>query len=73
MSTKFTIEVASVPDRDSWIAEIWNGEDLIAEISRDDEGVPLLELYVPQGSSVVRVDMREFLGALAEAQAKLGL
>ncbi len=30
----FTIEIASVPDRDDLVAEIWDGSEMVAEVHR---------------------------------------
>ncbi|MBB4080020.1 hypothetical protein GGR28_002647 [Lewinella aquimaris] len=32
-----TIEIASVPDRENLVAEIWAGDKMIAEITQEDE------------------------------------
>lgn len=49
---KLTVEIASVPDRDHLVAEIWLEDEMIAEATQDDAGVFILELYPnPNGGS----------------------
>ena len=69
----FSIEIASVPDRESWVAEIWWDDKLFAEISRQRDGTPLLEIYPRDGSGLWNFVLKAFAIALAEAQSKLGL
>lgn len=43
---EFTIEIASLSDREELIAELWFGADQVAELSRDN-GSLTLQLYGP--------------------------
>lgn len=43
----FKIEIASVSDRDDLVAEIWQSDQMIAEIRRTADGRPLIEIYPP--------------------------
>ncbi|MFA5306769.1 MAG: hypothetical protein WC365_04945 [Candidatus Babeliales bacterium] len=64
---KFNIEIVSVPDRNKLVAEIWNKEDLIAEINQEKDSLEIA-LYPLQK---VTFDFQEFLKALETAKVKL--
>ena len=59
----FTVEIASVLDRDDLVAEIWLGDAIVAELHRDngnESGQPWC------------FDLSDWLAVLSEAQRKLG-
>jgi hypothetical protein len=58
------IVIASVPDRDNLVAEIWLRETMIAEVNSEG-GIINLELY--PGSKVV-LPLNEFLEVLNDAK-----
>lgn len=64
---KFEIIIASVPDREHLVAEIWYTEILIAEISQENEKLEI-ELYQ---FKKVKFVFDEFLDALNSAKEKL--
>jgi hypothetical protein len=64
---KFKIEIASVPDREHLVAEIWHNEILIAEISQEDEKLEI-ELYQFEK---ITFEFEEYLNALNSAKKKL--
>jgi hypothetical protein len=66
----FSINLASLPDRDSVVAEIWRGKYLLAELRRE-AGALRLQLYSgPQGDHW-DVPHEEFVQALMQAQQRL--
>lgn len=66
MSDELTVTIASVPDRDDVVAELWVGDEQCGEVSR--EGSTLrLELYARPGGVPWRVAFDEFLEVLKEA------
>jgi hypothetical protein len=68
----FTIEIASVPDRDDLVAEIWWGDAMVAELHRGASGATQIEIYPTQSRDSWSFDLASWLAALAEAQRKLG-
>lgn len=68
----FTVEIASVPDRDALVAEIWWGDVMVAELHRDASGATAIEIYPTQSREPWTFDLASWLAALAEAQQKLG-
>ncbi len=66
-----TIEIASVPDRDDVVAEIWQDNNMVAEMRRAIDGRFTLEIYANQGHNSWVFDLQEWLAALAEARKRL--
>ena len=73
--SKFTVEIASVPDRDELVAEVWSGDQLLAEL-RVEAGVVRIQLYPPpdgppDGAPHWDVPYDELLAALQTARTRL--
>lgn len=68
----FTIEIASVPDRDDVVAEIWWGDAMVAELHRGASGGVAIEIYPAESYAPWSFDLASWLAVLAEAQRKLG-
>jgi len=64
---QFKIEIASVPDRDKLVAEIWYGTELIAEINHEHNNLEI-ELYL---DGKITFDYQEFINTLKAAKNKL--
>jgi len=64
---KFLIEIASVPDRENLVAEIWYSDILVAEINQEKKR---LEIEFFQSKNVV-FDLEEFSNVLQMAKEKL--
>lgn len=47
MSTDLQIQIASVPDREELVAEVWSGREQVAELRRTADGVRV-QLYAPR-------------------------
>ena len=77
-ASKFSVEVASVPDREGVVAEVWLGDQLLAELRLEAE-VVRIQLYSPNGSPDGPPDgaphwdvpCDELLAALQTARARL--
>lgn len=65
---KYTIEIASVPDKENLVAEIWIDGTMIAEISQD--GVAQVEFLCGENQSLV-VDFALLIEALQSGLKKL--
>jgi hypothetical protein len=66
---EFTIEISSPIDRENLVAEIWRGDELIAELNFENEQIEL-EIYVKEGFKLsLNCDL--FLSTLIAAKAKL--
>lgn len=64
---KIRIEIASVPDRENLVAEIWFNESLIAEINQEQNDLKI-EFYASKNQSL---PFDELLEALIKAKDKL--
>lgn len=65
------VEVASTPDRDGLVAEIWWDNQMIAEVRKSGDGDLYVDLY-PSPSRVpwsFRLD--DFMRAMKEAERRL--
>lgn len=69
---KLTIEVTSVPDRDNLVAEIWQEDEMVAEIERVPDGRFVVELYPSPNQEPWSFDLGDWMAALSEAQRRLG-
>ncbi|MCI0917270.1 hypothetical protein JNA64_08845 [Pseudomonas stutzeri] len=65
------VEIASVPDRDDLIAEIWQEDEMVAEIQRSPDGRFVLELYSSPGQRPWSLDFECWMTALFEAKRRL--
>jgi hypothetical protein len=70
MTTKIEIVIASLPDRDNLVAELWCENKQLGELSQEHENL-ILELYPnsSQNSWIFRLD--EILEVLEQAKYKL--
>jgi len=68
--SKFKIEITSPPDRDNLVAEIWFGDNHIAEINTECDGYEI-ELYKPVKTEYWTFVLDEFLEVLQEAKKRL--
>lgn len=66
----FQIQLASVPDRDGLVAEIWFGEELVAEL-RTSDGALRCQLYAPANGVHWDLPYGEWIDALRRAEERL--
>jgi len=64
------VEITSMPDRDSLVAEIWLDDAQVAEVSREESGVQI-EVYPLPGGAPWKVDVDEFNRAIKAAIDRL--
>jgi hypothetical protein len=69
--TAFTIQIASVPDRERVVAEVWRGDEMVAELRREPNAEIRLQVYVGSGERWVDLPYQEFLRALDLARSHL--
>jgi hypothetical protein len=67
----FTVEIASVPDRDEVVAEIWWGDAMVAELHRNTGGEVQIEIYPRESGSSWEFDLSSWIATLTEARRKL--
>lgn len=65
----FEIIIASPPDREKLVAEIWRSSKMIAEINQENEKLEL-EIYLEKEESL-KLDYKVFLEVLKDACEKL--
>ena len=68
--SSFSINLASLPDRDSGVAEIWHGKYLLAELRREGDALRL-QLYPGPNGAPSDVPHRDFVQALVHAEQHL--
>jgi hypothetical protein len=67
----FSVEIASVPDREDLVAEIWLGNEMVAEMQRKPDGCFLLELYPRHHQNPWSFELQDWMEALSEARRRL--
>ena len=70
MITTFRIDIASVPDRDEPVAELWYGDEQVAELRRES-GEHRLQVFAPRSVTVWDFSFDDFLTALDTARRRL--
>lgn len=68
---KFVIQIASVPDRDRAVAEIWFGEAMVAELHVVPDGTFELDIFARESSGPWFFDLESWLTALVDARSAL--
>lgn len=66
----FSINLASLPDRDNVVAEIWHGKYLLAELRREGDALRL-QLYPGTNGAPWDVPHQDFVQALVHAEQHL--
>ena len=64
-----TIEIASPPDRENLVAEIWLEEQMIAEINQENNNLEL-EIFIKEKGKL-KLNYDDFLETLEKAKKKL--
>lgn len=67
----FTIEIASVLDRDEVVAEIWYGDAMVAEVRRVENDGLQIDIYPQDSNAPWSFELQSWLATLAEAQRKI--
>jgi hypothetical protein len=69
-STRLTITLASPPDRNKLVAELWVGDSQLAEVSREN-GAPILEIYPNPAGGPWRIKLEDLKVSLNQAEKSL--
>ena len=64
------VQIASLPDKEKVVAEIYYAGELFAEISQEGDS-PLLEIYHPKARKSWQLDLDAVLRILTSARAHL--
>jgi hypothetical protein len=67
----FIVELASSPDRDELVAEIWWNDQMVAEVRRASDGSRYIDLYPSPSRIPWSFQLREWLAAIKEADTRL--
>jgi len=67
MGQQLEVVIASPPDRARLVAEIWLGQNMIAEISQEGPEM-VVEVY---SSGSMKLGLARFIAALEDAQSRL--
>ena len=65
------ITIASLPDREKIVAELWQGNDHFAEINQEGE-ILMVEVYPRPDGKPWAIPFEELVSALREATTRLG-
>jgi len=68
---QMTITIASVPDRDTLVAELWCENELWGELSQQ-QGELKLEIYPAPNGQTWNLKYEELIDIIQEAKKKLG-
>jgi hypothetical protein len=67
----FVVELASSPDRDGLVAEIWWNGQMVAEVRRASDGSRYIDLYPSPSRIPWSFKVQEWLAVIMEAGARL--
>jgi hypothetical protein len=68
---KLSVVIASVPDRDDLVAEIWGDDLMIGEVRKNETGELTLDIYSRPGLSHWSVSLTAYLEILERARSGL--
>jgi len=69
--TSLTLQIASLPDRENVVSEIWFGNHQVAEIFIEDGEAIQIEIFPAPDAGVWSFDLDAFLTILTEAKSNL--
>lgn len=61
-----TIEIVSPPDKENLVAEIWQDDQMIAEINQEEETLEL-EIFINK-TGKIKLDFNDFIDTLKKAK-----
>ena len=70
MPNQLSILIASLPDREAVVAELWYGDAQFAELAQEG-GSLTLEIYAPPDGKAWTLPFEDALESLQQARAKL--
>lgn len=68
----FVIEIASTPDRDQLVAEIWWNDQMVAELRRGADCATYLDIYPAPSNKPWSFRLEDWLRIIEEATSRLG-
>ena len=68
----FILQVASSPDRDALVTEIWWNDLMVAEMRRGSDGHRYIDLYPSPSRTPWSFRLEEWLAVTKEAESLLG-
>jgi len=69
----FIVQLASVPDRDELVAEIWWNDQMVAEVRRGSDDNRYIDLYPSPSRIPWSFQVEEWLAAIKKAHNGLDL
>ncbi len=66
-----TLLIASVPDRENVVAEIWFGNDQVAEISNEGDTSPRIQIFSAPDGQIWCFDLSQFQEMLIKGKSNL--
>lgn len=70
MTSRFTINVATVPDRENVVVELWCGDVQFGELSSEEQGLRI-EIYANPSGEPWTFSFAEVAKALEQAKERL--
>jgi hypothetical protein len=67
----FVVQLASCPDRDRLVAEIWWNDQMIAEMRQSSDDSRYIDLYPSPSRIPWSFKLEEWLSAIKEAERRL--
>lgn len=67
---KYSIIITSVDDRSNLVAEIWNGDQMIAEINQENKDLEV-EFYSNRDNTPISLNLEALFNALNEGKQEL--
>jgi hypothetical protein len=67
----FVVQVASSPDRDGLVAEIWWNDQMVAEVRRGVEGDRYIDLFASLSRIPWSFKLDEWFAAMKQAESRL--
>ncbi|MFT0137362.1 hypothetical protein ACEK07_04865 [Alcanivoracaceae bacterium MT1] len=68
----FVVEIASSPDRDDLVTEIWWKKQMVAEVRRSPDGHFYIDLYPSPSHIPWSFSLEDWLMAIGDAKKQLG-
>jgi hypothetical protein len=69
---RFVLQVASSPDRDELVTEIWWNNQMVAEVRRGSDANRYIDLYPSPARTPWSFRLEDWLAAMKEAESKMG-
>lgn len=64
---EITVQIASIPDRENIVAELWQGGDMIAEVQQAADGGFTVEIYAKERDGPWRMNLDDLLNAFKKS------